>query len=215
MTVRGVKWRVWVCAVVTLLGVLCVTPARAESPAWAFAYPGDEHGPGRWDACKPITWKIRTLRAPVGVQAEIEATLGYIGSVTGLRFEYGGEASADEAREGADQTVVFRFVKRGALPKSVAGSAYVRAAKLSDGRVVLRRAIVQLRPDVPRMVSGRNEWRRVLLHELGHVIGLVHVSRRGVVMNPYLTKYTSFRAAELPGVTQLGAASGCNPMPGG
>ena len=65
-------------------------------------------------------------------------------------------------------------------------------------------------------VASRPEWSStgagpVLLHELGHAVGLAHVGDATQVMNATATSSgpTSYGAGDLTGLWQVGAAQGC------
>jgi hypothetical protein len=56
------------------------------------------------------------------------------------------------------------------------------------------------RPDGAKLV------RAVMMHELGHVVGLAHVHDVRELMNPKTVGRTSFGPGDLEGLAELGAA---------
>ncbi|HEU5035156.1 MAG TPA: matrixin family metalloprotease [Mycobacteriales bacterium] len=63
-------------------------------------------------------------------------------------------------------------------------------------------------PDLARMAQsarGRNQVRAVILHELGHLVGLGHVPDRGAIMYPEsLPGVWQFSAGDLRGLAAAG-----------
>jgi hypothetical protein len=63
-------------------------------------------------------------------------------------------------------------------------------------------------PDLSRMLSipkGRAVVRAVIMHELGHVVGLAHVHDRSELMHADNHGLTTFGPGDLQGLAQLGS----------
>ena len=59
-------------------------------------------------------------------------------------------------------------------------------------------------------------WGRILIHELGHLIGLGHVARSDQIMFPELGVQrgeAQFHAGDVAGLRHLGREAGCLPTP--
>jgi hypothetical protein len=69
---------------------------------------------------------------------------------------------------------------------------------------------VMLSSWMPGFGTGRHRA-NVLLHELGHVVGLGHYSNPGLQMNPSLTSRTpnGFAGGDLAGLAAVGRPAGC------
>jgi hypothetical protein len=63
-------------------------------------------------------------------------------------------------------------------------------------------------PQLAKILDGKDghaRARAVVLHELGHVVGLAHVQDDGEIMNPVGGDVTSYQAGDRSGLAQLGA----------
>ena len=61
---------------------------------------------------------------------------------------------------------------------------------------------------------GATSLGAVLMHELGHVVGLDHVTDTAQIMYPTVTdKPAVYAAGDLAGLQQLGRANGCLAVP--
>ncbi|MGH8938211.1 MAG: matrixin family metalloprotease, partial [Actinomycetes bacterium] len=178
--------------------------------------------PVAFDPCRPLHYVVRPDGAPRGGAELLRWALGEVSAATGLQLvEDGPTDESPDASRAAFQPS--RYGDRWA-PVLVAWSSPAETSMLSDA--VLGRAgpdqFATSEPGSERLVTGvavfngpaivalvrggdDSKARAVLLHELGHLVGLGHVT------DPYQVMYDtnayplhSYRAGDLRGLEQLG-----------
>lgn len=178
-------------------------PAVAsEAPAdHAFLAAIDGH-PVAWDPCTPIRWTMNTGGAPADVGNEVRAAIGRIAAASAFEFTYVGPTAAIPQRDwvvaGSDGAgtgyapLIVAFVDAASTDlldpghpanggadriRSPTGAMYVSGSVAID--------VAYLR-DYDRGF-GPGTLGGLLLHELGHALGLDHVASRSEVMNPVIS----------------------------
>jgi hypothetical protein len=201
------------------------TPATPPggSGGYAFLMTHADASPVTWDPCRPVHYVIRPNGEPEGGDALLRWALDQISTATGLQFVYDGpidEAPSDN-RPGFEPE---RYGDRWA-PVLVAWSNPDEWPPLANG--VLGRAgplpFGLIGRDNERYVSGLavfngpeldlqlktgndDKARAVLLHELGHLVGLGHVTDPYQVMfNTNAYPLPSYRSGDRRGLALLGA----------
>lgn len=203
------------------LGVAAVAPAGTGGYAFLLTHPGGR--PVAWDPCRAVHYVIRPAGAPAGGDELVRWAFGQISAATGLSFVDDG--ATDEAPNAARARFQpDRYGDRWA-PVLVAWSNPVEWPPLADG--VLGRAgpasFGIVNHDNDRFVSGQavfngpeldlqlrtgedNKARAVLLHELGHLVGLDHVTDPYEVMYPTNAyPLPAYRGGDRRGLALLGA----------
>ena len=192
------------------VAMLELAAANAQPP---IGQPGDHRflfggaeRPVRWNPCKPITWAFAT--DSLGEEVRVEQAFDVAsrasgitftrlpdGSAAAVRVTLASAADANVSGEGGMHFTTVGLVTGNGLP--VATSGYLDAVIGVSSTEAMRTSLY--------------------LHELGHVLGLDHVSATDEVMqvsidpsNP-LTRYS---AGDLEGLRRLGRTAGCqNPPP--
>lgn len=202
------------------LGVPPLPPAGIGG--YAFSMTHADGSPVTFDPCRAIHFVVRPDGQPPGGHELLTAAFSQLSAATGLQFVDDG--TTDEAP--LDTRAPYQRDRYGDrwAPVLVAWSSAAETSMLADG--VLGRA----GPDTfgtgddasTRFVSGLAVFNggalgqqlatgddskagSVLLHELGHLVGLAHVSDPFQVMfdtNAY--PLTTYRAGDLRGLEQLG-----------
>lgn len=142
--------------------------------------PGSEDEPVAWSPCLEITYRVDTTWAPGGTEgaesyvALVDDAVAEVAGLTGLRFR----------RIGADRAIVHIVWAREAdsegLAGQVVGTARSGAQQIDGhawyvaGRVTLETEEFERLAGLP---DGEREGRAIILHELGHLVGLDHVDR--------------------------------------
>ena len=155
----------------------------------------------RWDPCQPIRYVISGLPPFPGAAHLLTSSIKEVSRATGLMFVYAGPTDelASETRAPYQPD---RYGKRWApvlvawtdptavarLSGPVVGLGGPAAATPSGGAARLVSGIVYL--DAPELATvlqrptGKADVRAVMLHELGHLVGLRHVNDSTAIMFP-------------------------------
>lgn len=181
--------------------------------------------PVAYDPCRPVHYVLNPAGAPPGTEPLVHAAVARIAEVTGLRFVHDGASDEVPAvdrpihqpeRYGDRWAPVLigwqSDLEQPALAGDVVGQAGSAAVSLGGGpRVYVTGTVVldapQLAPALERR-DGRAVVEGVVLHELGHLVGLAHVEDAGQLMYPAVQPgLTALAPGDLTGLARLGAGA--------
>jgi hypothetical protein len=199
-------------------------PAPPEGGAHAFiAVQADDVTPVAYDPCRPVHYVLRPDNAPAGGEEAVHAAFARLSEVTGLRFLHDG---------GSDETTTLdrpifqpeRYGDRWApvlvaweteeqnpsLAGDTVGQGGSVAVSLGDGPRVFVTGTVSLdagrMPEILALRDGAEIARSIILHELGHLVGLGHVDDGQQLMYPQARREVpDFASGDLTGLAALGA----------
>ncbi len=224
-----------VLAAALALVVGAATGAQAESRAAThFAVHEADGTDGgtyvvRWDPCAaPITVRINTRAVPRGQRRSVvhltRVAVHRLAQASGLRFRYRGHtadvpSSSNLGTQPADLVVAFVDPDQTDFPlagwTAGYGGTLYHTGLTSAAPVITQGFVVIDQPQTARWSHSTHQrgitLEALLLHELGHAVGLDHVSDRGQVMAPELTSATPprYAAGDLAGLREVGKAAGC------
>lgn len=181
-----------------------VSAAGAQDNNFAFEVTNNAGAPARWNPCDTVHYVVVPAGGPGGWQNDVNNDISQAANATGLSFVSDGTASS--------------------APSNYRGIVISWASQLSGGDTVglttysyynspgiapqIISSTVQLLSSL-RAGGGTSGEQPVLLHELGHSLGLGHVNA-AEVMNPVDQGYSAYEAGDLNGLTHLGASQGCS-----
>lgn len=203
-------------------------PATTETGPYTFMATSPEGQPIAYSSCRPIEYVVNPAGMPAEGPRLIADAIGQLSAVTGLKFTYEGQTTEPPSEHRPprqpdryhqqwapvliawstpDQYPALRTDGAGGeLVEGVGGSTSLhpggsRMYYYVTGEVVLSRDnLTQLlqRP------TGYIRARAVLLHELGHLLGLNHVQDRNELMDPVLSGLTGYGPGDRAGLARLG-----------
>jgi hypothetical protein len=186
----------------------------------AFVAEGSDGAPVAYDPCRPIHYVIRPDNAPVGGEAILHGAFGRLTSVTGLRFVYDGGTDEQPSR-GRELFQPDRYGDRWApvvvawqtydenpsFLTDVAGEAGSAGVSFEGNKVFVTGSVSLDEAAFDDMLAspgGADVARAIVLHELGHLVGLDHVSDASQLMYPSTSGVLDFAAGDLTGLAALG-----------
>lgn len=201
------------------------TPAPVPGTSASFAYVAvqdDRATPVAYDPCRPIHYVTRPDAAPDGGQQLIADAVARISLATGLQFvDDGTTTEAPSPRREAYQPerygdrwapVLFSWSsprEDATLAGFVAGAAGSVHVSLADGPEVYVTGQVVL--DAPQLAESSTHpggdaiARSIVLHEVGHLVGLQHVEDTTQLMYPEAQEGVSdLGVGDLTGLAALG-----------
>ncbi len=200
------------------------TPADVpEGGVYAFLahQRGQSDDPVAWDPCREIHYEINPAGAPDGAGdtvAFVEAAVAEVSGVTGLRFVYDGRTDRRPQWEGAfvplggrREPVLISWATASEVDElkgNVAGLGGAAAREGADGRLRYVTGGVTLDSDsfedLEDVRDGEAYQRAILLHELGHLVGLDHVDSPAELMFEDNVGQRDFGRGDLNGLVRLG-----------
>ncbi len=195
------------------LGVPGPVPAGDGAFEFLDVQPSDRNRPIAWDPCRPIHYVVNADGAPPGAQEAIAAAITKVSAATGLRFVADGPTT-ETTRKRRPAYQPKRYGKDRWAPVLISWSDEATAPDLAGdtdgfatphGVVASDGTVVYVTGDVVLDRTGEPELEPVLLHELGHLVGLDHTNDRRQIMFPEgQPTVTDYAAGDLRGLAKLG-----------
>jgi hypothetical protein len=204
-------------------------PPAGAAASYSFMATGPGGGPARWDPCTPVHYVTNLAEAPPGAAAVVAGAVAQVSAATGLTFiddgpttevPTAGRQAYQPDRYGDRWAPVIidwaRPSETDVLPGGniigEGGSSWVEAGNgpkvYVSGMAVIDSANTGML--APTFGPG-STLGELLLHELGHVVGLGHTTDAAQIMYPVLEPLpaASYGAGDRAGLARLGAGQGC------
>ena len=200
--------------VVSLLSFPLFNPSgalAAEKSAPSVFLRLDQNGePARWDPCSTLKWKLVVGGVSNAVSTEVFAAMNALNKGTGLEFIFEEGGSATDLQNPPANTLVIAVGVKSMNPHA-AGSTRVKYARNESLSIRITSAVVTLNPSILKHRARSFDFvTPVLLHELGHSVGLSHVSDPSDIMFAKLVNRTRYQESDLSKLALVGASRGCH-----
>jgi hypothetical protein len=177
-----------------------------SDPNYSFEVRNSAGTPARWNPCEAIHYAVVVAGAPAGWNSDVSNDIAQVSRATGISFVYDG-AFASTAAVPASSKVTISWVHSLSGGDLVGLTTYwyyntpAYPPQLVQAQVQLLSSLVG--------GSGSNGEQPVLLHELGHTMGLGHTPSTAEVMNPVDQGHATYQAGDLNGLWHVGSTQGC------
>ena len=237
---RPKRWPIFVAALVVVALIVTyaaselisseIVPrlqSRGDPEAFEFLrHDPKSGGPVRYNPCEPLHYVINPEGAPEGGVQDVKDGIALVSEVTGIEFVYDGTSreklDADRAiyqpsRYGREQwaPIILGWVPKEDLllkNRHAIGAGGSAAAKNGTGNLVYVSGIVTFNGDlaIPTGYGPGRTWGDVVLHEMGHVLGLDHVDDELQLMFPNITSGPArLGSGDEAGFKKVGRDAGC------
>jgi len=177
---------------------------------------GDD--PVGWNPCREIHYEINPQGSPPGWEQLVDDGVHEVEARTGLAFRYDGTTESRNfedrfAPDGDPMPVLIGWADDEEVPEldgDVAGIGGATYAEVGGRRAYVTGMVVLDVETYDQLASTKDSepvQLAVLLHELGHLVGLAHVDDRGEIMYADGVTRTGYGTGDLDGLARLGAGT--------
>lgn len=178
--------------------------------------------PVAWDPCRPIHLVVNTAEAPVGADQLLREAVGQVSTATGLQFVVDGttDEAPTTARQPMDRDrygnkwspVLVAWTNPSVVPElsgriaGVAGPASAPYHRSEEMHFVSGTVSLDA-PDLAQILQRPDGWalaRAIVMHEVGHLVGLAHAPQPTELMAAQNVGRTAFGPGDLEGLRRLG-----------
>lgn len=210
------------------LGPDRLAAARTVDGSGSFAFlahqPGDPKAPVGYDPCHEVAVRINPDGAPSGAVDLVRDAMAEVSDATGLVLRYAGTSDERPHWKSAlvptflgrvgTKPVLVTWARASEVPQlagDVAGIGGSVPFRESDGVTRYVTGGITLDEDAFRQIAaepdGAAEMRAIVLHELGHVVGLAHVHDPRELMNADNVGLLDFGVGDRLGLAAVGRGS--------
>jgi hypothetical protein len=187
--------------------------------------------PVRWNPCEPVHYVVNVALAPPGSHEDVHEAFRRISAATGIAFVFD-DLTDEEPSAYRKPFVPSRYGDRWApvlvgwvdpdssdipfeLDDGAVASAVASPLYPTDSTDLYVSGWVAMNREDPNTPGWDQPWQQgpVLLHELGHVMGLGHVDAYGEIMNESGGGATDLGPGDREGLRRLGSSGGCLAVP--
>ena len=174
----------------------------------------------RWNPCAVIGYRVNAALGGRQALADVQTAVARLSSASGLQFRYLGSTTYVPTAGRAPlpgAPLVIAWAKPGTtshLSTGEVGHGGWRATTTATGRYRITSGYVVVRAGAPLALGfGPGVTRgRVLMHELGHAVGLDHVTDPVMTMHTTLSGRSPsavYQAGDVTGLRKVGRPAGC------
>lgn len=209
----------------TQLGTAAASGARSGDPR-AFNFIAKIDGePVHWNKCQRIGYRVSMKRAPSRAVPQVKEAVRRVAAASGLKFQYQGHSSVrpfpnKDYQKGTELVVGWLRPGEDGFPSGAAGvgGPLYYTSGPDEGRII--KGYVQLNANLNNdLANGFGSGPRtgyqgtkgqLLMHEIGHAVGLDHVGDERQILYDTLTrKKAVFGAGDVNGLERVGKVRSC------
>ena len=184
-------------------------PADVPTGPHTFLYTGGG-GIARWNPCQKLTYVVNDDRATSAQRDLLDSVILEAEHASGIDFVYVGETSGGlDGQPPQGARAVIGFSDGSATPQlsggtvGIGGGSFYAGTPTRDGSVASGYALFV------NSFGTSVQQRELMLHEIGHMLGLGHINDATQVMNPYVVSLDHYANGDRAGLHRLGSAQGC------
>jgi hypothetical protein len=208
----------------------------AAGPGYSFLRTNPSGSPVRWNPCAPVHYRTNLAEAPPNAPADLYEALARVAGATGIRFVNDGTTTVIPDHHYEQQEALHRdpVVIAWATPAEtdilgqpiplplgehelgVGGPSALIDSVTGHGVYVSGTVVIDSAASAGLAPGfGPQSLGALLMHELGHLVGLGHTLDTDDIMNPVQqpTKDGTWGPGDLAGLSRLGTGSGCLRVP--